>query len=527
MLPGLSRMQWAPASIAFSARVWLKWMSAITGIGESLDDRLQRLRRPRRAAPRRGPGRRRRRRPSSICSIVASRLAVSVLVIVCTATGAPPPIGTPPTKIWRLEAIADIVTAGRRRPGTFSRWRHQRVLAAVPDLREQDHQPILVGPVRLTACPRLRAPRSRTLAPHRRREPVAVLAPVVIARDDRADHAAPRHLAHGRDHAEDPGRHLTLSTRSRRPLDIAGSLAIRVRSVREGGIAAPARRRGGAALRRAGAQANFHLMKISEVATNPAAPGDGVHRAADVRRGPEPRRRPPGQLLHRRRSCRSRHAAAPTSPNGDNQRTILIGDTARAGPPTSSLDQSRRRAPTLGAGGAVCFDTDRLRLLGRLHRQPRRCPRQPARPAPAITDGSALDALDRARLRDPARGRRRHRQQRRRLRPRGPIAAQQLVAPDRDGAAAAAATTRPARRPRSPRRRRRSRRRPRRSSSSARRAGLELHVQARQGRSSRTAPRRSRSRIDAASTSSRSSRSTAAGNDDPSPAKAKFKRVER
>jgi hypothetical protein len=27
------------------------------------------------------------------------------LVIVCTATGAPPPIGTSPTKIWRLEAI--------------------------------------------------------------------------------------------------------------------------------------------------------------------------------------------------------------------------------------------------------------------------------------------------------------------------------------------------------------------------------------------------------------------------------------
>ena len=36
MLPGLRRMQWAPASIAFSASVWLKWMSAITGIGDSL-----------------------------------------------------------------------------------------------------------------------------------------------------------------------------------------------------------------------------------------------------------------------------------------------------------------------------------------------------------------------------------------------------------------------------------------------------------------------------------------------------------
>ena len=54
-----------------------------------------------------------------ICSIVAARLAVSVLVIVCTATGAPPPIGTPPTNICRLEAMstgylgADAAVTGR------------------------------------------------------------------------------------------------------------------------------------------------------------------------------------------------------------------------------------------------------------------------------------------------------------------------------------------------------------------------------------------------------------------------------
>ncbi len=40
MLPGLMRTQCAPASIAFSARVWLKWMSAITGIGDSTTRRL-------------------------------------------------------------------------------------------------------------------------------------------------------------------------------------------------------------------------------------------------------------------------------------------------------------------------------------------------------------------------------------------------------------------------------------------------------------------------------------------------------
>jgi hypothetical protein len=38
--------------------------------------------------------------------MVAVRFAVSVFVIVWTATGAPPPIGTAPTWICRLEAMA-------------------------------------------------------------------------------------------------------------------------------------------------------------------------------------------------------------------------------------------------------------------------------------------------------------------------------------------------------------------------------------------------------------------------------------
>ncbi len=58
----------------------------------------------------RGTATRTRSAPASatrrIWSIVACRSAVSVLVIVCTATGAPPPIGTPPTLIWRSEAMS-------------------------------------------------------------------------------------------------------------------------------------------------------------------------------------------------------------------------------------------------------------------------------------------------------------------------------------------------------------------------------------------------------------------------------------
>ena len=40
-----------------------------------------------------------------IWSMVAGRFAVSVFVIVWTTTGAPPPIGTPPTMICRVEAM--------------------------------------------------------------------------------------------------------------------------------------------------------------------------------------------------------------------------------------------------------------------------------------------------------------------------------------------------------------------------------------------------------------------------------------
>ncbi len=104
MLPGFSRTQWAPASIAFSASVWLKWMSAMIGIGDSRTIVFSAS-----ASCSRGTATRTRSAPASatvrICSIVAWRFAVSVFVIVCTTTGAPPPTGTPPTRICRSEAM--------------------------------------------------------------------------------------------------------------------------------------------------------------------------------------------------------------------------------------------------------------------------------------------------------------------------------------------------------------------------------------------------------------------------------------
>ena len=91
MLPGLRRMQCAPASIAFSASVWLKWMSAMIGIGDSTTIVLSAS-----MSLSRGTATRTRSAPASatlrIWSIVALRFAVSVFVIVWTTTGAPPPI---------------------------------------------------------------------------------------------------------------------------------------------------------------------------------------------------------------------------------------------------------------------------------------------------------------------------------------------------------------------------------------------------------------------------------------------------
>jgi hypothetical protein len=98
MLPGLMRTAATPPSIAFSARLALKWMSAITGSG---------LRRTMRgsasASSSFGTATRTISQPAdasaAIWAVVASTSCVFVSVIDCTTTGAPPPIATPPTLI--------------------------------------------------------------------------------------------------------------------------------------------------------------------------------------------------------------------------------------------------------------------------------------------------------------------------------------------------------------------------------------------------------------------------------------------
>src|SRR3954464_6497969 len=112
MLPGLIRTAATPASIAFSARLALKWMSAMTGIGEKRTILASAS-----ASSVFGTAQRTTSQPAdasaAIWAVVASTSCVFVRVIDCTTTGAPPPIGMPPTLIWCRLAIARVsVTAG-------------------------------------------------------------------------------------------------------------------------------------------------------------------------------------------------------------------------------------------------------------------------------------------------------------------------------------------------------------------------------------------------------------------------------
>src|SRR4051794_40436723 len=111
MLPGLMRTAATPASIALSARLALKWMSAITGSGESrtISGKAS-------ASSSFGTATRTISQPAlasaAIDAVVAGTSCVFVSVIDWTATGAPPPTATPPTRTESSLPIRVIVAAG-------------------------------------------------------------------------------------------------------------------------------------------------------------------------------------------------------------------------------------------------------------------------------------------------------------------------------------------------------------------------------------------------------------------------------
>src|SRR4051794_24078934 len=101
MFPGFTRTAAQPASIAAKTYFGWKWMSAITGICDffAIAGRAS-------TSSCDGTATRTIWQPdavsSAICCSVALTSAVSVVVIDCTLTGAPPPTGTEPTMSCRL-----------------------------------------------------------------------------------------------------------------------------------------------------------------------------------------------------------------------------------------------------------------------------------------------------------------------------------------------------------------------------------------------------------------------------------------
>ena len=129
-------------------------------------------------------------------------------------------------------------------------------------------------------------------------------------------------------------------------------------------------------------------MKIREVATNPAGPESAYIELQMYAAGQNATAGHPISF-YTADGTLSTTLPLTNVPNGDNQRTILIGDTGVAGRDIA-YDVLWDAVSTLGAGGAACFDTIDCVSWGAFAGAAP-LPSAPGAPAPAITDGSALE----------------------------------------------------------------------------------------------------------------------------------------
>jgi hypothetical protein len=155
------------------------------------------------------------------------------------------------------------------------------------------------------------------------------------------------------------------------------------------GLAATLAAAGLGLLAAAPAQASFHLMDIREVATNPAGPNTSYI---------ELQMYAPGQNLVNGHKVTFYTATGTLLASftldknvtgADSQDTILIGDTATAGTPDFTYEQLGDAVQTFGPGGAACWDTIDCVSWGAFSGAGA-LPSPVGTPAAAITDGSAL-----------------------------------------------------------------------------------------------------------------------------------------
>lgn len=138
------------------------------------------------------------------------------------------------------------------------------------------------------------------------------------------------------------------------------------------------------------ASASYHLMSVREVAPNPAGPDTAfielqMYSAAQNLVGTRPVSyyTATGTLL-------GSYVLPGSVPNGENQRTILIGDTAAAGSPDFVNPTLADALQTYGPGGAVCFDVVDCVSWGAFTGAAL-LPSPTGTPAAAIPDGSSLE----------------------------------------------------------------------------------------------------------------------------------------
>lgn len=138
------------------------------------------------------------------------------------------------------------------------------------------------------------------------------------------------------------------------------------------------------------ASASFHLIKVREVAPNPA----GMN-AAFI----ELQMYAPGQIQLTGHPVRIYNAAGglvtnfalpANAPNGDNQRTFLIGDDDTVGGADLVNQQLSTALGPLGPGGAVCFDNVDCMSWGSFTAPAGTLLSPAGSPAPAVTDGSSV-----------------------------------------------------------------------------------------------------------------------------------------
>jgi hypothetical protein len=141
-----------------------------------------------------------------------------------------------------------------------------------------------------------------------------------------------------------------------------------------------------------GASASFHLMSIREIATDPAGANSSYIELQMYSAGQNFVNTHKVNFYTASGGVLASFTLNKDVANGDNQRTILIGDTATAGTPDFVYDQLGDALLTFGPGGAACWDTLDCVSWGTFNNTSGTPLPSPTGPnAPAIPLGSSLE----------------------------------------------------------------------------------------------------------------------------------------